>query len=889
MDEQESPQQPAWRRYLRMIRPNPAGDLDDELRDHIDSTTEALIARGLSPVDAHAEAMRRFGDLTRVRSEVQHLDAHHATRYNRLAMLETFLYDLRHAARGLRRSPAFTAVATISIALGVAANTTVFSAVNAVLFRAIPGTHADRLVRMYVNHHSPFDWRDLSWFRQQATSFDYIVGERYGAMSFRASPSAESERIHSSYVTHGFFRALGVRMTLGRGFDVDEMSGDATQPVTVLSHSFWQRRFAGDSTIVGHTVFVSDKPLTVVGVLAPAFRSSVILWAPDVLMPFAVAPIITGRPLDDFGGSFYTTARLKLGVSRATAGNELNVLMARLARTDSARHEGMTVRLDHIRGVNAELRVGVAAASAFLTVMVAMVLLIACANVANLLLGRATTRRTEIGVRLAIGASRGRLVRQLLTESVLLSALGSAMGFVAAAILTRVLASLVPAEAGLDETFFTPDGRVLLFTAVLCVLTALLFGMMPALQSASPNLVSLLKGDDGHTRRRRRGALVGVQSALSVLLLAVALLFARSLASMRGIDPGFRSEGIVDVNLDLGLLGPAIDKPHAFRSLLDRASALPGVQAATLAAVVPLSGSNMETRVAPDGMTFARRRDQPSVYFNIVAPKYFETLRIPLQRGREFAPTDVDGSPPVAIISATAARRLWPDGDALGRRFRWGGADGPSMQVVGIANDAEYVSPGETPKAVVYMPLAQQQRSEMTLQLRTTSDVGTVRRAVWKMLREETPALPPPPVVRMTEDMAITLLPVKLGAGSLGAFGLVALILAAAGIYGVAAYSVARRTREIGVRAALGATRAQLVMMVLWESARRVGAGVAAGVLLTIGLATLLSRVLYGVHPLDAAVLLGVVGMIAIIALLASLGPARRAARADPVAAMRAE
>jgi len=473
---------------------------------------------------------------------------------------------------------------------------------------------------------------------------------------------------------------------------------------------------------------------------------------------------------------------------------------------------------------------------------------------------------------------------------VLLSALGSVLGLAAALGLTRVLSSLVPAEAGLDATFFAADHRVLLFTGVLCLMTAFLFGMVPAIHSASPNLVSLLKGDDGVTRRRRRrGTLVAVQSALCVLLLAVALLFARSLASMRGVDPGFRADGVVDVNLDLGLLGPTVDKQRVFGRLLERASALPGVDDATLTAVVPLSGSNMETRIAPEGATFARRRDEPSVYFHVIAPKYFETMRIPLQRGREFGVADDSGSAPVAIISATAARRLWQDGSALGKHFRWGGADGPNVQVVGIANDAAYVTPGETPKAVVYMPLAQERRSEMTLQLRTSSDVGTVRRAVWDILHQETPALPPPPVVRMSEDMGITLLPVKLGAALLGAFGLVALTLAAAGIYGVAAYSVARRTREIGVRAALGATRVQLVNMVLWESARRVGAGVAIGVLLTIGLATALSRILYGVHPLDAVVLFGVVTMIGVIALLATLGPARRAARADPVTAIRSE
>ena len=879
--------EPKWRRYLRLLRPNPAADLDDELRDHIESTTEALIVRGLAPDIARAEALRRFGDVARVRGEVHRLDQRHLTSTRRAAAIETLMYDLRYAIRGLRRSPGFALVATLSIALGIAANATVFSFVNALLLRPIPGTHTDRLVRVYVNHHSPFDWQDLSWFRDRATSFDHIIGERHAAIGFRASRGNETERVQMSYVTEGFFQALGVRMAAGRTFNLRDAS--ASEPVAVLSYGFWQRRFAGDSAVIGKTIWLAEHPLTVVGVTVPEFRSSVIMWAPDVIIPFSAAPIITGRRLDEFGGSFYTTAQLKPAVSADVAATELRALMTQLARTDSARYERMTVRLDHVRGVNAELRQAVTAGSLFLMAMVGMVLLVACANVANLLLGRAATRRTEIGVRLAIGASRGRLVRQMLVESFLLATLGSALGFATAWFLTRVMAAAIPAEAGLDVSYFTPDTRVLVFTLVLCVVTTILFGALPALRSASPNLIALLKGSDTTARPRRRGALVSIQAAMCVLLLAVASLFLRSLSSLQRVDPGFEPEGIVDMTVDFGLTGRGIDSPTAFASILENAAALPGVQSATMTAVVPLSGSNMETRVLPLGRTVASRRDAPSTYFHVVAPRYFETMRIPLQRGREFLHSDRDGAPRVAVISETAARRLWPEGDAVGKRFHWGAADGEIVEVVGIARDADYVMPGEDPKTVIYVPFAQELRREMTVQLRTSANLATTRRALWDMLRATVPSLPPPPVTRMVDDMAVTLLPVRWGAVLLGAFGGVALLLAAAGIYGVASHSVARRTREIGIRAALGATRSRLVRMVLWESGRRVAVGAVVGLLATIAVGAGLQRVLYGVRPLDPIVLGGVALIIGAVAVLATLVTAGRAAGADPVTAMRTE
>jgi putative ABC transport system permease protein len=806
-------------------------------------------------------------------------------------LVESLLYDVRYAGRALRRHRTFTVVASLSIALGVAANTTVFSVVNAVLLRPISGAHADGLVRVYVNHHSPFSWRDLAWFRERAASFRYLVGERLTTMTLRANPGADLERVRTAYATQGYFAALGVHMALGRPFDGDENTSAGAEPTAVLSYGLWQRRFGADSGVIGRTITLGNQTVTVIGVAAPDFRSSVVGWAPELWVPLAAAPVLSGVRLEDFGGSLYTTARLRRGVSSDAAEAELRLLMAQLARTDSARYERMTVRLDHVRGVNAELRGGVTAASAFVMTMVALVLLIACANVANLLLGRATARRSEIGVRLAIGASRGRLVRQMLVESLLLAALGGALGFAGAWAVTRLLPAAIPAEAGVDTRFFAPDGRVLLFTGALCLVTTLLFGLAPALRASSPRLTAMLKGDsDARGRRPRRGALVASQAALCVVLLAVASLFLRSLSDVRELDPGFRADGVVDVTIDLGLLGDDEATQRAmFARIMEQARALPGVRSASLAAIVPLAGSNMEVRVGPEGMETLSRLDQPVAYFNIVGSDYFATLGIPLLRGRGILETDTPMSARVAVINETAARRWWPRDDAVGKRFRWGGAGGAEIQVVGIARNADYVMPGEAPKPVIYMPLAQQHRAEMVLQLLTTAGLPATRDAVWRMLRTLAPSLPPPPVVRMTDDMAITLLPVRAGAVVLGAFGILALVLAGAGIYGVTAYSVARRTREIGIRSALGATRGRVVGMVLWESLRTVGVGGAIGLALAIGAAAGLSRVLYGVRPVDPLVMPAVLALIALVAVIASLAPARRAAAIDPVTAMRVE
>lgn len=888
-----SDREPMWRRYRRLLRPDAVADLDDELRDHLDSATEALVASGMAPAAARAEARRRFGDVGRVRGEVQRLDAQHGRSLWRGALLESIAQDLRYTLRTLRRSPGFAVVAILSIALGVAANSTVFSLGNALLLRPIPGADAPRLVRVYSNSHGVWYWQSFAWLRDHTRSFDAIVAERPMSMVLGGTGGGSPERVQAGLVTDGYFQALGVQLALGHPFQGDENSAEGSTPAVILAHRFWTSRFGADSSIVGQTIVLGGRAVPVVGVAAPDFRSSVLGWTNDLWLPLGSAPLLTGSSLDDMGGSLYATARLRSGVTRQETQAELAVLMPQLTATDTARYAGMTARLDHVRGLNAELRTPATAAIAFLMALVAMVLIIACANVANLLLGRAAARRTEIGVRLAIGIGRARLVRQLLTESMVLATVGGALGYLASLTVPGLLVPMVPTEARLDAAFFAPDHRVVLFTVVLVMLTTVAAGLVPALRASSPGLAPLLRGggsgDAGQGRRGRRGSrLVAGQAALCVVLLAVASIFVRSLTRMHAVDPGFSADGVVDAPLDLSSAGGSEAAQRLlFDQVVARAAALPGVRSVTLAAVVPLSGNNMQTDFTSDDIVVASTSDGPRAHFNVVSTDYFETLELPLRSGRGFTADDRDESPHVAVVNEAAARRWWPAGDAIGRRFRWEGTDGPEVEIVGIAADANYEMPGESPLPNIYFPLAQNFRGRMVLQLRADGGVAAMREPIRAILNELAPTLPPPPIAAMRDDMAITLLPVRIGAILIGAFGLMALLLASAGIYGVTSYDVARRTREIGIRSALGATRGGVLRLIVSESLRTVGSGVAVGIALALLVAVALSRVLYGVRALDPTVLVGIPLLLAAVSVVATLAPARRAAAVPPVSAMR--
>lgn len=886
-----SAREPLWRRYMRLLGPDPVADLDDELQDHLASTEEALVASGMNAQDAREEARRRFGDVSQVRRTVRSLDAQHFRRAGMREALETVVMDVRYASRMFRRGPLFTLVAAFSIAIGVAANATAFALVNAVLLRPLPGTNANDLVRVYTNHHSPFAWQTLDWFRSRSTSFAQFVGERSGSMAFRAPGSSEVQRVRSSMVTQGFFSTYQVPMAMGRGFESDDRSVKSEDAVVVLSHAFWQRTLGADSSVIGRSANLAGAPVTIIGVMAPEFSSSVLGWSPQVIVPVSLAPQLLSTRVEELGGSFYSSAQLRDGVSASAATAELEVLMRQLAQTDTARYARMTIRLDHMRGLNAEARGVASIVSLGLMGMVGFVLVIACANVANLLVGRASAREMEIGVRLALGATRHRLIRQLLTESLMLAVLGAAIGLAFTFILTRALVSAVPPEAGLSSTFFAPDVRVLLFTGGLCVVTTLMFGLLPALRAASPAVSPMMRGASAAVAARKgRGRLIALQAGLCVVLLAVASQFGRSMLRMQRVDNGFNADNVVNVAIDAGLItGDNAARDAMYERVLTASRAMPGVERAAMAAIVPLTGSNMEAPIGPEGIQANGNGDLPHTRFNVVSNGYFATMEIPLRMGREFETTDRATTERVAVVNESAARRWWPGGSALGKRFRWGGIDGPLVTIVGVAQDAAYDMPGEESKPFVYLPLGQEERRDVVLQLRTAASLPTVRSAVFELMRVHAPTLPPPPVTSMREDMAITILPVRVGAGALAALGVVALLLAASGIYGVTAFAVTRRTKEIGIRAALGASRHHLLTMVLRESLRPVLYGVATGMVLATAASLGLAKLLYGIEPFDPVVIVGIVLTLTIMAVGASLLPAWRATTIEPVTAIRGE
>ena len=808
--------------------------------------------------------------------------------------MDSFFRDLKHALRALRRAPGFTAVAVLSLALGIGANTTIFSVANAFLFQSPRAERPEELVRIYNRHHSPFDFRDYTYFKERNGVFSHMIGERMSYVGLDAGD--QTERVLAGMVSADFFPALGLPMAAGRAF-AGVRDEPAPVPPVVLTHRFWTSRFGGDPAIVGRTLRLNGSTFTVVGVSPEGFTSSVWGWRPDFFVPLGEARALLGQEPREFGGSLYVTARLKPGVTVGQANAELQTLMTQLARTDTARYARMTVRVDHARGINAEIRQPAVVVSGLLMVVVGMVLLIACANVANLLLARATTRRREIGIKLALGASRWTIVRQLLVESVILALAGGALGLLVAAWTTDALPRMLPADQPV-ELRLTPDGRVLAFTTALCLLTGIVFGLAPALQSSRPDVIPALRDDaavGGYRRSRLRSTLVVVQVTLSLVLLSGSALFLRSLANARVIDPGFDTRGLYDAALDVGTLRYDDARQGAFYAeLARRARELPGVRAASLGAVVPLSGSNNETRVILESDPSAPVEKQPRVYFNVVGAGYLGTLGIPLLRGRDFSAQDVEGAPPVVILSETAARQIWPDvtdpGQAVGRRVSWLGPNGPWMTVVGVARDSKFLSLGERPTRFMYLPFGQNARSEMTLHVRAPGvGAAALGEALRGVVKELEPRLPPVSVTTIVQDMQISLLPAQAGAGFLGTFGLLALVLATVGIYGVTSYAVAQRTREIGIRTALGANRRDVLRLVLGESMRLVAIGGALGLALALGAGRLLQSLLYGVSPTDPLTFAGTPLLLAGVALLATLIPARRAAKVDPMVALRYE
>ncbi|MEQ1692560.1 MAG: ABC transporter permease [Gemmatimonas sp.] len=794
--------------------------------------------------------------------------------------------DLRFAARQLIKHPIYSTSVLLSLALGIGVNTTVFTVASAILFRAPQAAHPGDLVRIYVNHHSPFTWADYRRIKQESRVFSHVIAEVVQPVSLTAG--GEPEQAFAALVSGDYFAALGLEPAVGRFPHTTREDLPSAVPQVVLSHSYWTRHFAADPGIIGGTIRLNDRAFQVSGVAPVGFTTAQVIWAPDVYIPLSETPVLLGKGPEVLSGALYLTARLASGVSRETANTRVALLFAQTAAQDSARLARQSWRVDAAVGINAELRGPVSLVSGFLLTIAIAVLLVACFNVGNLILARNSARSREMAVRIALGASRMRVVRQLLAELGLIAIIGAALALLATRWSTSLLVSFIPVEAGVKlET--GASATVVAFTLVLVALVVTVAGLAPALQSTRVDLTAGLRdGAAGSSRRRTRlrRAFLALQVAASTVLVACAGLFLHSLRNADRIDAGFDTSGVLNAPIELGRGRDAAANATLIDQLLARTRDLPGVTAVTAASIAPLTGSNAETSVYPDGDAAGIGRQ---TYFVTVTPDYFTTMRMPLTSGREFAPTDRAGAPEVAIVNETFARELWPNESALGKRVRFGGQGGPWLEIVGVSRPIRYNSLGEAPPVFLYVPYAQQSDNSMTLHvvLAPGTSVPAVSRGIVAAMRALDPSVPPPAVRLLVDAQRVVLLPAQLGGAFTGAFGGLALLLAAVGIFGVAAFEVSQRRREIGIRAALGAPTTAILRTILGETLRTVLIGGIVGLGLALAVGRLVSSQLYGVGALDPVTFIGTPILLLLIAAAATLVPARRAVAVDPVVALR--
>jgi predicted permease len=807
-----------------------------------------------------------------------------------LAQLDAFWQDLTYAVRQLKRSPGFAAVAIASLGLGIGANVAMYGIARAILRRPPNAARPEELVRVYRGEHSPLprDW--FLHFSRNSRTLAQLIAE--DPMALGVDRGDTPERVLASVVSENFFPALGLAPAVGTVFA--GAPGDLVGQVAVLSHAYWSARFGADPTVVGRTVRLNDQAFTILGVAPAGFRSSQLGWAPSVFVPLSEQARLRGDPPGSGGGSsFYITGRLAAGRTPGEAQGELTTLAATLPNAPPEALEPGAFRVEQARGVTAEIRTPATVASAFLMAVVGLVLLIACANLANLLLARGVARRREIAIRTAIGVSRPRLIRQLLTESVVLAGLGGAAGVALAWYVTRLIPRLIPqrAEMAFD---IAVDLNVLLFAALLAVATGVLFGLAPALTASRPDVQRVLREDTGggSRRSRLRSAFLVGQVALATVLLVTAARFLTSLGRAQAIDPGFRSERVADLGVDLSVRQYDDDRGQTFyQEALERVRALPGVESASLIGMIPLGGSNSGTGVLPGSADPNDERAVHGTTFTTVTAGYFEMFGIPLASGRTFDLSDRAAGAPVVMVNESFARMLWPDAEAVGQTMRFAGGDvsAPAATVVGVVRDTKYLRLTDHNVPVLYLPLPQNYSNTMVLQVRLAGDTPAEREAVRRAVQGLDPALPLSPVRSMRDDMAIILLPARAGAGLLGGFGGLALLLATIGVYGVTAFLVSQRTREIGVRTALGATARDVLRLMMRDTLTLVTVGLGLGLAGGIGVGAVISTWLYGVGALDPRPLAGAGAVLVTVALLGTWLPARRALRVDPVRALRTE
>ena len=811
-------------------------------------------------------------------------------------MLDRTLQDVRYAARALARTPLFALTAILSVAIGVGATSAIVTLASALLFRPPPGVgEPERVVSIgRTTDGRGFDnmgYPTFAAYRDGAKSLSAIAALRMEPQDASLAGPGGAEPIDASLVSGNFFEVLQARPSAGRFFIPEEDRAAGSSNVTVLSHAFWQERFGGDPAIVGKGVVLNGHPFTVVGVAEEGFHGPFVM-VPDVWVPMRSATVfgMTERMFESRGSVWLVAiGRLAPGATVAGAQSELATIAARLLAEHPKEMAGQGVSVVPASLLPGEMGTVAGGFMAMLFAVAALVLLIASTNVAGMLLARATSRQREIAVRLAIGASRAQLVRQLVMESAILFAIAGATGLLLARWLVAGLLALVPrlpVQLAIDARL---DWRVFLFAFGSALLAGLVAGLVPAWQSSRPELVPALKSEGGTTGRRQRlrSSLLVTQITFSMLLLIVAGLFARTLAHARDISTGFDHRDVALASLDLQLANyDSVRGPLFTQRLLESAARLPGARAVALSAAIPLDGNGLGLGgIEVAGVETPKGRDGWDMDWSVVTPGYFGALGIPIVRGRGFDAGDAPGRAEAAIINETFAQALFPGQDPIGRTMRNGNR---TLTVVGVARDAKYRTLGEDPRNFIYVPLAQRWFDRLTLMVKTEPGAQPMA-AIRRMVADLDPALPILQQGSLEEQIRTSLFPQRVALWVAGSLGTVALLLALLGIYGVTAYSIAQRTREIGVRVALGADRPRILRLVLRQGLLLAFIGVAIGAAAAAGVTQLLRALLYGVPPTDAVAFVGAAVVLSLAALLASWIPARRAAAVDPVVALRSE
>ena len=867
-------------------------ELAESIREHLEEKIEDLMEEGLSREEATRRARREFGNVTLIEERSREVW--------QWPRLESLIQDLRFGARMLMKSPGFTLIIALTLALGIGANTTMFSLLDAVFLRPLPGiAEAERIVQIVRTKantgqgYETLSYPDYRDYRDQNSTFTAIAAEF--TQRFHLGMEGSAEIVLGAMVSGNYFDVFGVRPAQGRLLQSSESEVEGADPVAVISERLWRREFRAE-TVIGKTISLNSYPYTIIGVAAEFNGASQIygtdiwipitMWRQGILAAQASDSLLNGRGAIFFAQGY---GRLKPGVAIEQAQTDISTIAARLRQIYPETNADHGARVIAGFGMAPWDRRRIGRLIGVLFGIVVLVQLIACANVAGLLLARASARRREMGIRLALGAGRLRIARQLLTESALLALLGGAIAIVVALWLTYWIRAEAPAEfRDMGAPIgFAPNWRVLGFTLGLSIATGLLFGLAPALQSSKPDLIPALK-DTGASfshcsGARLRGVLVIAQIALSLILLIIAGLCVRTLQKAYAINVGYDVESVLTAKLDLKRQNYSEAKGREFyQRLLERAASLPGAQAAGLSNNVPLSGLTMS------GPGFVDNQPEFYLAFQIVTPGYLDLMGIPLLAGRQFTEQDDARSSRVAIINETFARQGWPNQNPVGKFFKNGLGD-PPVTVIGVVRDAKGAHLFQETTCFAYYPLWQKYKGEMTLHLRAVTKPELLIAAVRQEIRAIDPKLPVYNVKTLEQYRRDHLFNERLRATLIGGFGLLALALASLGLYGVLSYSVAQRTQEIGVRMALGARTGDVLRLVVGDGIRLTAIGLALGLAGAFAAARVLKSMIYGVSPTDPLTFIVITLLLTFVALLACWIPARRATKVDPLVALRCE